>query len=691
MESVRQRESTVVKPSLQRAILILGAFLCAGPHSIRAQESGLNLKITHDPVDYGDRYRNNQFVLKVTAEEPTSLGADMIFLDEFGQERRQDVGVFGKQGELWLNISPLTRPFETEEQLRVLLLQGDKLQKGAIDNRKIMVGRYEVDLRTIAEIERNGRKYRITNVKGQTLEAPLSGLEQVNFIYSKGESRVVNLLEMDRICITPGGTELTQLPYRVEVKKDGRVVDSLEGQLAMVNSPPEAERLTEFFSKYGTDSSTAQQVKTADPVKVALPGEINRAFLAGGDRYLVMNVPAQREILVYDVERRGMEGSIVVPGDEPYDLVAGQECIVVAYLESKRFQSYALPSLSQGLEAPYPAKELITFGMGAAAKEFMVLGKTEANPYAVIFVDGTSLEVTRISDVKEEANGVFDESPFVRASADGSTYGFTGTEKPKILQPTGQQIVVRGEDGEKSYYDSRGQGNATPNSDGSLIYTNKGWMAPNLMGASRPSVEDIELYIPTVHPLFVLGHNCSYGKANSASPRLGVFLKGHERPLLDLRPLPEFVGSDRTSNHTYYLFADRVGIDQRFMLFPERSLLLMIPPDSNALLLLDVDLLRYVQESNMGFLHVTSTPPASVMAGTLFTYHIETQTNRDGLRFQLDSGPAGMEVSVLGRVQWNTDPSHAKRSFSCRVSVSSRDGMVAHHQFVVKVVPRTQF
>ena len=126
--------------------------------------------------------------------------------------------------------------------------------------------------------------------------------------------------------------------------------------------------------------------------------------------------------------------------------------------------------------------------------------------------------------------------------------------------------------------------------------------------------------------------------------------------------------------------------DQRFFLFPKQNLLAMFPPVADVLVLKRVDINKQIDESNLSYFYVTSTPPRKVFAAETMSYQITYDASETGYRFDLEKFPQGMTMTPTGLIEFNI-PQTARGSYDVVVAITAPTGEKHSHGFELIVTP----
>jgi len=129
----------------------------------------------------------------------------------------------------------------------------------------------------------------------------------------------------------------------------------------------------------------------------------------------------------------------------------------------------------------------------------------------------------------------------------------------------------------------------------------------------------------------------------------------------------------------------RMTLEKRIHFFPEANLLVTIPISPSKLVLRKLNVTRALEKSGIDYLFVNSIPPRSGKRGKTYEYQVEVQSKKGGLRYALDSAPAGMTVSETGKLQWEIPKKVTENPVIVIMTVGDAAGQEVYHTFRIKV------
>jgi hypothetical protein len=408
-----------------------------------------------------------------------------------------------------------------------------------------------------------------------------------------------------------------------------------------------------------------------DPVEKVLPSAVGDVAVGGGGRYLVLYLPEDRKLAVFDINEAKVIHYIPVAG-EGAKFTAGQSKLIVALPEQNLLQRWDLATGKREASVASPVKGKIrALAMGSAAQIPLLLLEESGVPgqlTAGVFLDARTFRTMNLTAKAGTAAPDFSLDPFVRASADGNVFTLW---RPNVSPQGIMSVTILRRSEVEVKYEHDTAGHVIPGPDGRYLYTSRG----RFTRQGKPVVGDAkkEFYVlPAVHGNLFLSLQ-GMDKAFSLAVHLGT----EARPLATLASVqvPEGVNSwDR----------EVFGTDKRIHLIPAAKVLVVIPSTNDRLVLYPFDLEAALEESGDDYLYVTSIPPMGARIGTQLSYQIRVKSKKGGVKYKLESGPRGMEVTETGLVSW-TPAFGAKPETDVVIRISDASGQEVSQTFTLAV------
>jgi len=551
---------------------------------------------------------------------------------------------------------------------------------GVVRDRNITIGDEEIPLRTIRRVDM-ADMHEADMEPGATLLLH-SQEERKGALAGLGEVRVdlgpvavlVDLSEAERLEIAQPKTPGT-IAYSLVARRDGKELGRRKGRIVIGGGA-----LTASISP----SSTIRPPRmTKDRVEFRLPAKVARIAVGGAGRYLVMHLPKLRKIAVFDVNAAEIVHYIPA-GEDVLLITAGMSKLVVALPNSRVFQRWNLATGERELAVPFPFQGVIKhISMGAGSEGPLLVNHRGGH--------SSSFQLLSMQDFKESKIAIAKNSRMshsairIRASTNGRVWGMWRIG----ISPSGlASMVIRG-DKAVHHYDHTSVGSILPGPDGDVLYTGRGLYTNELkpLQSSQSSNPRYVVTFPAVH-----GHYWFRTVASAPHPSLTnnqekgltVYIKGESQPLVTI---PQFDVSAlfqrRTNPHA--TSEHEPSLDERLYLLPDANLFVFLPPTNDRLVLHRFDVQEALERAGIDYLFVTSRPPFSVKKGEQLLYEIKVKSKKGGVKYKLESGPAGMRIGSDGALTWEV-PHDAQDRAAIIVSVSDDSGQERFHSFTLNIV-----
>jgi hypothetical protein len=268
----------------------------------------------------------------------------------------------------------------------------------------------------------------------------------------------------------------------------------------------------------------------------------------------------------------------------------------------------------------------------------------------------------------------------VNASADGQTFaGWHRNSSPsglRVMRVLAGAAVVR--------YEHDGAGALMPSWDGSLLLTANGVYSADLKPVN-PDAFRQKLCLPAYRPGYFL--TVAYGDPNrnnassGAKPatRLSLYTTSDRALLVTLPPMSEVTPPQNAWT------AGTLDMQQRIFLVPQCQRLVTVADTRDQLVARPFDLMAALDRAGIDYLFVDSLPVTAADPGKPYRYPITVQSKKGGIKFSLDSGPAGMTLSKDGVLSWQVPPSAEPGPAGVIVTIEDASGQNRFHTFNVQV------
>jgi predicted Zn finger-like uncharacterized protein len=124
----------------------------------------------------------------------------------------------------------------------------------------------------------------------------------------------------------------------------------------------------------GTPFDITPPTLAAGPVTVELPGRVETALAAGGGRFLVLHLPAERKLALFDVNEGRITREAALEGEDAR-VATGMNAVAVVYPTRRGIHRYSLPDLTRQATGTLPTggPPIVAAAMGSATNGPLLL------------------------------------------------------------------------------------------------------------------------------------------------------------------------------------------------------------------------------------------------------------------------------------------------------------------------------
>ena len=450
------------------------------------------------------------------------------------------------------------------------------------------------------------------------------------------------------------------------------------GLMAWAATPPTAAQVKKGDKKgdkIDTRKSTfAPEIKpptlASDEEERALPAPIGDACVGGGGRFIILTIPKERKVAVFDVNEAKVVKYIPVEDDNP-SVAASMDKLAVA--ANGRVERFSLETLEKDGGVTLQANKPVTLLMGSASRGPLI-GLIGGAPG---FLDEYTLKPVALS----LGNG---KEKLIEATARISGDGRVITTYNPHSSPQGHNTFIRvGAVYQMARPDNHDVcGHFAPGPEGKYLYSSMGTLTsqgkpvgkPGAYGDgskySLPAAEGETFMLRIDVPGFPHGDRKKTGKVY-------LHLTGDDRPIGELAGVTPPPGLNHWGR-------EKFGIDKRFFLIPSAKLLVTLPESMDRLVLHRVDTDALLEASDIEYLVVTSRPPREVVAGKPFAYEPVVKSKKGGAKLKLETSPKGMKLDG-GKLVWDVPAAFAGREVDVTLTASDAGGRETFHSFKIAV------
>jgi hypothetical protein len=490
--------------------------------------------------------------------------------------------------------------------------------------------------------------------------------------HADGESSSVILHATD-----PAGQEAFQT-FRVSVRsvdppRPGEILPE-EKEAAYEAPPPRVE----------TPASLKPPTLDRDRVERVLPSPVTDLAVGGGGRYLILHLPKEKKLAVFDVT----EAKVVqwLPAEAgKLKFAAGLDKLLMV-VDNKTVERWSLTTFKKEDSAELPFNAVVhSVVMGSASSGPLVLGGPELRGprgLPLRFLDVATLREKAFNVAEASGAGMVGTHPqyphVMRVSADGRVIGMWNVG----LSPSGLQTVILDGVNLRVYHDHTSVGHIVPGPDGKLIFTGCGVLNPQvkfLIGQNRPSRFTLPAHQGGYYLATKVVEPQRMPAADFREP-LSLYLLGDPRPVC---PLPEI----EVTRDAFWGRGGGVPLDQRIHLLPDARLLVILPPAADRLVLHRFDPEAALAKAGLDYLFVTSQPLLVAQSGQTYMYQLGLMCKARAVRYRIELGPPGLEVARGGKVTWAVPDKFKGQKVPVVLNIRTDSGQECYHTFTIEVKP----
>jgi len=410
----------------------------------------------------------------------------------------------------------------------------------------------------------------------------------------------------------------------------------------------------------------------AESKTVKLPDTVGDICAAANGRLLLAHLPTLRQLAVFDLRQHKVAKYLSLSGAD-IKFAAGREKLFVYAGESHTLSRYDLTSFQRELTKPVD-KPIDAMAMGHAADGPLWTVTKDRYSGACRLYDPESLAPVKLQVTgRRPGNGNvgFETGTLLDVSADGRTLGSTRER----LSPSGFYLATLEGKTITAFYGHESMGRIRPGPRGEVIFTNRGAVGRNMQPVNTLTGLPIhaiagDYYLnvkrPNTYGREATGATVSFHHVNSTSP------------LATMRADKLGVAGNASSVHHNYQYEGSIFFNA------DENVLVTVKADKTTLQVTPLDVNKLLDESGIDYLFVSSRPPRVVRPGSKLKYKMAVRSKRGGTRFQLESGPDGMELAG-DELIWLVPSDFSEKTVTVLVAVSDDSGQEVFHKFSLAI------
>lgn len=479
--------------------------------------------------------------------------------------------------------------------------------------------------------------------------------------------------ESDQVTLTTGSQkEEGKIPgsFHLEVAPAGRTHFWIaDYKLEVLSNPAgvvtNSEPTEEPDAPIDVAGDSNQIPATASEIK--LPAPADKASLAGGGRYLLLQSKQINKLIIFDLESRKIVKLIALDGSALF--AGGAEHLVTLHRETRVLSRYHLTPFERELSVAMPEGQTpveLTLGAGSAGP-ILVTTKDQSVVGAMSFIDLRTLKPIDVP-INTQSPLIWRPESIVRASADGRLFAFSSMPSALITLWDNKVELTPGHAPSRLLLGPMGK----------YIYTDKGIHNSQLQPISERADEKLVTLPATQGPFYL-----ELEKTRGKDPR-ELVMQVHVRVADRTKPVMT-VDKLRINQDLTHVRSRGLPIDCRVVYHPPANAVVALAESNDRLQFYDIDPEESLRKSPEDFFLVVSQPPATARAGEKYKYAIKAISHDEPLKYELTSGPEGLSVSATGVVSWDVPADATGRQEHVIVTLSNKRGDSIFHTFAVRV------
>jgi hypothetical protein len=483
-------------------------------------------------------------------------------------------------------------------------------------------------------------------VDGRTINGKVTGLESVDIKLGIIAAKF-DLSKSKSIAISKP-TAIKKVDYVLTIKQEDNLLAEIPGSIPVAYS--------------GSDDGNITKSAPQDEI-INLPGMVLNTIPANNGKYLIISYSDIRQISILDVEKKTIIKSFMLPADKV--MIAASKSKMVLYIpDLNLMQRYSLVTFEKEKTVLIPAENRMNkIAMGDASDGPIY---TYGLPQQFVIMD---LDTLTKSDIK--VKGYFPGTQDFNPSEDGKSIAFWTLNSYPIKVGKG---VMNGDTFELTAAPNGG-GCQLPNYDGTRIYTTSGIFYKDL----KPVMYDY-MNGPICIPVYGGNYFISMTKDN-------IFINSERDNLVMITMPDDLIKMIYVKDKKFYVDQEpRMKILYKSLHFiPTLNKLVIIPDESNKLVIRQLDLYNELIKSGSDYLLVDSNPPQTVKNSGKYSYQMKIRSRLGGLLYKLISAPQGMTVSSTGLVEWQVPVGYKNKQESVIIDFSDAINQHNFHVFTITI------
>jgi hypothetical protein len=418
---------------------------------------------------------------------------------------------------------------------------------------------------------------------------------------------------------------------------------------------------------------TAQPIDPSTPrVILKLPARADDLVVGGSGRFLLAPMSSIAKLAVIDVKARKILKLLPIDGEKT--LVAAGATRFIVYSGKGVVSRWNFARLEREMSVPVTAA-VAAVCMGSSSEGPLLIAQDDRGGPPV-FVDLKTLKVLKLPAVRgndDEHNAWVDEQ--IACSANGQVFCSYTSESTA----SAHSLVMRTDD-MKMFQSDVYHGPVCPSPDGTVIHTyhglHSGRMKP-LEGQTRDdrSKQPQRLTFPATSGPYYLGWSSATESEQDLAAGVWLYVQGTKTPIVKVSGIPAPLIDPKDDRIRLYA--------QRLLLMPASDAICTLGGKLDQILIHRFVIDEALQKAKGDRVVVTSVPPPAARPATRLSYQLEAFSKAGDVKYELESGPKGAQISASGLLTWTVSGNAEPEPFV--VTATDAAGAESVHSFNIEI------
>jgi S1-C subfamily serine protease len=627
------------------------------------------LQATPPEVTAANVHKDALFQAKAAFVVPTDKAElELVLKGPDGKERKHKMELV--DGSYRATVVPVPAP-EGPQPLRVTVVFADGSVTGSVNDLDLKVGATSMKLSDVRRVRMKPAKVELHD--GKTVDGAVS-IDKLR-VHLGGQDVTLGLADADEVRCEPANAP-ESVSYTIIASVGGKEVASVGGKLRIAGLPqtdlPPIDTVKAPYHPPGSDSWITVAPLKQDKEERALPSAVEAVCHGGGGRFLILHLPKERKLAVFDVNEAKVVKYIPVAEDKIF-FAAGMDKLFVLLPNANVIQRWDLMTFEKEKTVPSPMKGAVSGMIVGSASQgpLLVYGGTNTRGESYL-IDAVSLTA-----LPGDPPTGFGPGTAGRVSPDGrlfTSYIPDSSPQSHAFHLLLGNTIKRG-GFERDADNSEVNGHVAPGPDGRYIFSAKGVFTAEGKPVGKVDGQGGHYCIAPAEGGGTFYLNLDLNKGANT---LTLNIVGDARHVGDLDvEVPKEINTwDR----------EKLPNDLRFLFVPSAKLLAVLPRTNDKLLLYRVDVDQMLDKVVRDYLLTTSTPPATFAKGAAYAYQVVVKSKKGGVKYKLDAGPKGMKIADDGKISWDVPANFDEEETAVILSISDASGQEIFHSFKISVV-----